>query len=124
MKDKKAKTTNDVLLYSQHPFFAGKRDDVIVPTMEVRSSFNIAILIKVLNPIINLPRGLSFIDDEMLFPDTCPGFVFHDSRGMESGSDDELQIVRDFIAGRAKTTDLRLQLHAIWYATSCLHSPG
>jgi hypothetical protein len=43
-----------------------------------------------------------------------PQFIFHDSRGFESGSDDELNKITDFIAKRAATHKLSEQLHAIW----------
>ena len=45
-----------------------------------------------------------------------PGFIFHDSRGFEAGGDDELRIVKDFVARRARQKKLSEQLHAIWYA--------
>jgi len=43
-----------------------------------------------------------------------PGFIFHDSRGFESGDISELEIVRDFIKEYSKKKKLREQLHAIW----------
>jgi len=42
-------------------------------------------------------------------------FIFHDSRGFEAGSQDELKTVREFIAERSRRLDLKDQLHAIWY---------
>ncbi|KIM71270.1 hypothetical protein PILCRDRAFT_99489 [Piloderma croceum F 1598] len=42
-------------------------------------------------------RGAHNIDNEMIFKSN-PGFVFHDSRGFESGGDSELRVVKDFIA--------------------------
>lgn len=44
-------------------------------------------------------------------------FVFHDSRGFESGQADELKIVQDFIKKRSQEVELDDQLHAIWYGT-------
>jgi hypothetical protein len=41
-------------------------------------------------------------------------FIFHDSRGFESGSDLEVNTITDFIAKRAATYELSEQLHAIW----------
>jgi hypothetical protein len=41
-------------------------------------------------------------------------FIFHDSRGFESGSDNEVNKIIDFIAERAATGQLSKQLHAIW----------
>ncbi|KAJ7763783.1 hypothetical protein B0H16DRAFT_1801166 [Mycena metata] len=48
-----------------------------------------------------------------------PNFIFHDSLGFESGSAEETNKVKDFIARRAATGTLQNQLHAIWY---CLPS--
>jgi hypothetical protein len=45
---------------------------------------------------------------------TAHGFIFHDSRGFESGDSSELDKVKAFIAGRAKKAQLKDQLHAIW----------
>ncbi|KAJ7792485.1 hypothetical protein B0H14DRAFT_167413 [Mycena olivaceomarginata] len=58
-------------------------------------------------------RGLHNIDDEIRFR-SRPGFVFHDSRGVEAGSATELSTVQRFVHERSlATTDLRDQLHAI-----------
>ncbi|KDQ11763.1 hypothetical protein BOTBODRAFT_35019 [Botryobasidium botryosum FD-172 SS1] len=59
-------------------------------------------------------RGLHRIDYSLIFPSNR-GYIFHDSRGFESGSTDELELVRDFIQTRAASNDLDDQLHAIWY---------
>ncbi|KDQ15432.1 hypothetical protein BOTBODRAFT_31766 [Botryobasidium botryosum FD-172 SS1] len=59
-------------------------------------------------------RGLHKIDYSLIFPSNH-GYVFHDSRGFESGAIDELELVRDFIQTRAASNDLDEQLHAIWY---------
>ncbi|KDQ06428.1 hypothetical protein BOTBODRAFT_39588 [Botryobasidium botryosum FD-172 SS1] len=59
-------------------------------------------------------RGLHKIEYSMIFP-SSPKYVFHDSRGFESGATDELELVRNFIQTRAATNDLEEQLHAIWY---------
>ncbi|KDQ16184.1 hypothetical protein BOTBODRAFT_31257, partial [Botryobasidium botryosum FD-172 SS1] len=59
-------------------------------------------------------RGLHKIDDSLIFLSNR-GYVFHDSRGFESGATDELELVRDFIQTRAASNDLDEQLHAIWY---------
>ncbi|KAJ7110845.1 hypothetical protein C8R44DRAFT_633677 [Mycena epipterygia] len=59
-------------------------------------------------------RGLHNVEDEICFP-SRPGFVFHDSRGIEAGSAEELSTVQRFVENRSSTTDLRNQLHAIWY---------
>jgi hypothetical protein len=46
-----------------------------------------------------------------------PQFIFHDSHGFESGGKDELEIVKSFIDKRAKRTQIKDQLHAIWCAS-------
>ncbi|KAJ6590738.1 hypothetical protein B0H10DRAFT_2233548 [Mycena sp. CBHHK59/15] len=58
-------------------------------------------------------RGLHNVEDEIRFP-SRPGFVFHDSRGFEAGSSEQLSIVQQFVETRSSATDLREQLHAIW----------
>jgi hypothetical protein len=64
-------------------------------------------------------RGLHNINDEIRF--RCkPGFVFHDSRGVEAGSATELSTVQQFIEERSSAVrDLRTQLHVIWYQCCC-----
>ncbi|KAJ7199643.1 hypothetical protein GGX14DRAFT_536500 [Mycena pura] len=59
-------------------------------------------------------RGLHDIENQLVFKSN-PQFIFHDSRGFESGSAEEVQKVKDFIAQRAATSNLSDQLHAIWY---------
>jgi GTP-binding protein EngB required for normal cell division len=59
-------------------------------------------------------RGLHNIENEMIFQSN-PQFIFHDSRGFECGSVDELKTVEEFIKKRASATSLEKQLHAIWY---------
>ncbi|KDQ17675.1 hypothetical protein BOTBODRAFT_105144 [Botryobasidium botryosum FD-172 SS1] len=54
------------------------------------------------------------IDYELRFPSN-PGFVFHDSRGFESGAVEELELVRKFIQEQANLGSVSKQLHAIWY---------
>ncbi|KAF8874136.1 hypothetical protein BD779DRAFT_262856 [Infundibulicybe gibba] len=66
----------------------------------------------IINPSIE--RGLSNIHDEITFP-SSPGFVFHDSRGIEAGSLAEVDTLKEFIAARAKLRDLSQRLHVIWY---------
>ncbi|KAJ7936261.1 hypothetical protein B0H13DRAFT_1589771, partial [Mycena leptocephala] len=41
-------------------------------------------------------------------------YVFHDSRGLESGTADELQTIQDFVGERSCRNRLRDRLHAIW----------
>ncbi|KAF8236682.1 hypothetical protein L208DRAFT_1357071 [Tricholoma matsutake] len=59
-------------------------------------------------------RGLHNLENEMVFRSN-PGFVFHDSRGFEAGSANELVDVKNFIKQQAKQRKLRDQIHAIWY---------
>ncbi|KAJ7027079.1 GTP-binding protein [Mycena alexandri] len=59
-------------------------------------------------------RGIHEIELQLIFKSN-PGFIFHDSRGFESGSADEVATVKHFIAKRAATRNLPDQLHAIWY---------
>ncbi|KAH9165332.1 hypothetical protein EDB89DRAFT_1892204 [Lactarius sanguifluus] len=54
------------------------------------------------------------IDDELVFSNHR-GYVFHDSRGIESGSEGELDILREFIRSKCGERRLRDKLHAIWY---------
>ncbi|KAF5320040.1 hypothetical protein D9758_018324 [Tetrapyrgos nigripes] len=71
------------------------------------------------NPIDMSPsheRGIHDINNEITY-EANPGFVFHDSGGFESGSNDELEAVRAFIKARSEETTLRDQLHAIWKGT-------
>ncbi|KAJ7756651.1 GTP-binding protein [Mycena metata] len=59
-------------------------------------------------------RGLHNIENQLIFKSN-PEFIFHDSRGFESGSSEETNKVKDFIARRAAASTLEDQLHAIWY---------
>ncbi|KAF7364247.1 GTP-binding protein [Mycena sanguinolenta] len=59
-------------------------------------------------------RGEHDIESQLIFKSNRQ-FVFHDSRGFESGSADEIQKVKNFIAARSATRELSNQLHAIWY---------
>ena len=47
-----------------------------------------------------------------------PGFIFHDSRGFESGSVEELDLMKKFLADRTHETRLERRLHAIWWVES------
>ncbi|KAG0697500.1 hypothetical protein DFH29DRAFT_1022082 [Suillus ampliporus] len=59
-------------------------------------------------------RGEHDIENEMVFQSN-PGFVFHDSRGLEAGGDSEFEKVKAFIADRSKRTTVKDRLHVIWY---------
>ncbi|KDQ08554.1 hypothetical protein BOTBODRAFT_564383 [Botryobasidium botryosum FD-172 SS1] len=58
-------------------------------------------------------RGEHNIEYSLLFPSNRR-FIFHDSRGFESGSTDELEVVRNFIEKHASEGSMKKQLHAIW----------
>ncbi|KDQ08219.1 hypothetical protein BOTBODRAFT_118837 [Botryobasidium botryosum FD-172 SS1] len=64
-----------------------------------------------------LQRGEHNIEYSLRFP-SSPGFVFHDSRGFESGAVEELELVREFIRKKASLGSVKNQLHAIWYCFS------
>ena len=44
-----------------------------------------------------------------------PGYVFHDSRGIESGGTEELEILQGFVQRMCGKRRLRDRLHAIWF---------
>jgi len=58
-------------------------------------------------------RGLHNIEDELIFQSN-QGFIFHDSRGFETGSVNELNLMKDFVADRAATMKLGKRIHVIW----------
>jgi GTPase SAR1 family protein len=58
-------------------------------------------------------RGEHDIKHEIMFSKHM-GYVFHDSRGFEGGSEDELRTVQDFVRHRSRATRLKDRLHAIW----------
>ncbi|KAJ6537897.1 hypothetical protein B0H19DRAFT_961931 [Mycena capillaripes] len=66
------------------------------------------------SPSDELQRGLHNINNELIFKSN-PQYIFHDSRGFESGSIEETEKVKIFIVERAGTNNLSEQLHAIWY---------
>jgi len=59
-------------------------------------------------------RGEHNIEYQLTFSGS--NFIFHDSRGIEAGSEDELKIVEEFIQKREQLVDLKDQLHVIWYS--------
>ena len=61
-----------------------------------------------------IQRGEHRIDDELVFSNHR-GYVFHDSRGIESGSVDELEILTEFIQRKCGEKSLGDKLHAIWF---------
>ena len=72
-----------------------------------------------------MQRGLHDIDDELVFPNPDrykAGYVFHDSRGFEAGSKDELDTIQKFVKRKSQQKLLRERLHAIWFVFSCIYS--
>ncbi|KAH8991763.1 hypothetical protein EDB86DRAFT_2806460 [Lactarius hatsudake] len=68
-----------------------------------------------------LGRGEHNIDDEVVFSNH-KGYIFHDSRGIESGSIYELGILQEFIRRKCSETRLGDRLHAIWFGLSSVHA--
>ncbi|KAI9433147.1 hypothetical protein H4582DRAFT_2061193 [Lactarius indigo] len=62
----------------------------------------------------SMDRGEHTIDDALVFSNN-KGYIFHDSRGIESGSEDELGILQGFIRRKCGERRLADRLHAIWY---------
>ncbi|KAG9007691.1 hypothetical protein FRB94_014113 [Tulasnella sp. JGI-2019a] len=62
-----------------------------------------------------LDRGLHDVNLEITYP-SSPGFVFHDSRGIEAGTANELNEIRQFLDRRAKKE--QDAVHVIWYCVS------
>jgi hypothetical protein len=60
-------------------------------------------------------RGEHNIENELRFT-SHDGYVFHDSRGFESGDNKELEIVQDFVRLKSREKTLNDRLHVIWFA--------
>ncbi len=71
----------------------------------------------VITYIIPIQRGEHDVNDELIFENN-EGYIFHDSRGFESGSEGELEIVQDFVRKKAGEKRLKDRLHAIWLVIS------
>ncbi|KAH8980657.1 hypothetical protein EDB92DRAFT_262290 [Lactarius akahatsu] len=71
----------------------------------------------------SMDRGEHRIDDELVFSN-YPGYVFHDSRGIEAGGTEELKTLQDFIQRKSRETRLSSRLHAIWFGFSSVHDDG
>ncbi|KAF8344641.1 hypothetical protein F5887DRAFT_1202836, partial [Amanita rubescens] len=63
--------------------------------------------------IPSIERGLHDIEHQITYNGS--NFIFHDSQGFESGATEELVIAWEFIEKRSAETELKDQLHAIWY---------
>ena len=62
---------------------------------------------------MTVQRGVHNITDELVFSSNR-GFVFHDSRGIEAGTTNEMETIQAFISERANARRLKDKLHAIW----------
>jgi hypothetical protein len=65
-------------------------------------------------PLTSCQRGEHTIDDELVFSNHT-GYVFHDSRGIECGSTEELETLKEFICRKCAEKRLQNKLHAIWF---------
>ncbi|KIM65653.1 hypothetical protein SCLCIDRAFT_1212046 [Scleroderma citrinum Foug A] len=61
----------------------------------------------------SLERGKHAIEDELIFRSNT-GFIFHDSRGFEAGSEEEVKLMKKFLVHCAATMKLEKRIHAIW----------
>ncbi|KZP22820.1 hypothetical protein FIBSPDRAFT_919288 [Athelia psychrophila] len=59
-------------------------------------------------------RGVHNINNSTVFQSN-PSFIFHDSRGFESGDTRELDEVKAFISARSNMDNLADRIHAVWY---------
>ncbi|KAL4067498.1 hypothetical protein V8B97DRAFT_1873691, partial [Scleroderma yunnanense] len=62
----------------------------------------------------SLERGEHNINDELIFRSNR-GFIFHDSRGFKTGSEEEVRLMKKFLTDRAAAMKLEKRIHAIWY---------
>jgi len=69
----------------------------------------------------SIERGLHDIEHQITYKGS--NFIFHDSQGFESGATEELKTAWEFIDRRSMETDLKDQLHAIWYIPLALVIP-
>jgi hypothetical protein len=73
--------------------------------------------------IVLVQRGEHNIENELRFV-SHDGYVFHDSRGFESGDNKELEIVQDFVCRKSQERKLNNRLHAIWFVSVTLGTYG
>jgi hypothetical protein len=66
-----------------------------------------------------MQRGEHDIEHEIMFS-KHNGYIFHDSRGFEGGSADELKTVQGFVRRRSQESRLKDRLHAIWFVSFSL----
>ena len=87
----------------------GCSSDVLNPSVEVKQATTYLLLF-----LMIYQRGEHNIEYQVTYAGS--NFIFHDSRGIEAGSEGELKIVKEFIRNREELVDLRDQLHVIWYS--------
>ncbi|KIK55634.1 hypothetical protein GYMLUDRAFT_248453 [Collybiopsis luxurians FD-317 M1] len=61
----------------------------------------------------SVERGRAHIEYEITYP-SDKDYVFHDSRGMEAGSEEELRTLKTFIKDKQEKRFLNQRLHIIW----------
>ena len=83
--------------------------DVLNPSVEVKQIITCLSLFLTIHQ-----RGEHNIEYQLTFSGS--NFIFHDSRGIEAGSEDELKLVKEFIQKREQLVNLKDQLHVIWYS--------
>ncbi|KAI1627960.1 hypothetical protein EDD37DRAFT_606741 [Exophiala viscosa] len=59
-------------------------------------------------------RGKHNIKDPITFP-SRPDLIVHDSCGFEAGSDEEMNVVEDFLQENSSATDLAQRIHTVWF---------
>jgi len=69
-------------------------------------------------PVTLSQRGEHEIEDELVFSNHT-GYIFHDSRGIECGGTEELEILQRFIQRKTSEKQLQSRLHAIWFGLLC-----
>ena len=86
-----------------------------------RQWVSVIIVLLFVRPLTWRQRGEHIIDDELVFSNHT-GYIFHDSRGIESGGTEELETLKEFIRRKCGEKRLRDRLHAIWLVLlfSCL----
>jgi hypothetical protein len=90
------------------------------PSMEVRQAYTCRCSLIVMTRFMQRPQRN--IEDELIFP-SHNGYIYHLGPGLESGSDHELNIVRDFVSRRSRERRLKDRVHAIWFVPfGCLQS--
>ncbi len=68
-------------------------------------------------------RGEHNINNELVFSNHT-GYVFHDSRGIECGSTEELDVLHEFIRRKGGASRLHDRLHTIWFGLFCVNDDG